>query len=277
MGVRSASATIGEGNKGYCLLPLLLATILWPGVLRGQRPRFDATQLTCVQFDVRVRTTVTTTLQGQRRMEEIRRDGRLVVQGTPSDSGIRIEAWWDSLSLSRRADSATLAPDPSGLLGGRYRGLLTPDGRFVRAAAPWIPDEVAEVSDLSLALDDLFPDLAGSRVRSLSDSAHIHRYRLTSSKETDAPPEGDRSFAVHESESSDGVLAWAREGLLSWVRLVTAETRVSETAQRAFRSVLAQRIEVRRVGNCNGVRGESSSAEPHLHRYERQEHREHPA
>jgi hypothetical protein len=250
--MRPAWETVGEGRRGYCLVPLLLATALWPGVLRAQRPRFDATQLASVEFDVRVRTTVTTELQGRRKVEEIRRDGRLVVQGTSSDGGIAIEAWWDSLSLARRADGTTLAPDPAGLLGGRYRGLLTPDGGFTRSAAPWIPDDVAEVSDLSLALDDLFPDFAASTVRGLSDRAHVHRYQLTSSKETDAPPEGDRSFAVHESESSDGVLVWGREGLLSWVRQVSAETRVSESAQRAFRSQLTQRIELRRVGDCVG-------------------------
>jgi hypothetical protein len=250
--MRSTSETIGERREGYWLLLLLLATTLWPGLLRAQRPRFDAAQLACVTFDVRVRTTVTTDLQGRHQVEEIRRDGRLVVRGTPSDSGIAIEAWWDSLSLSRRTDANTLAPDPSGMLGGRYRGLLTPDGRFVRSAAPWIPDEVAEVSDLSLALDDLFPDFSASTIRALGDSAHIHRYRLTNSKETDAPPEGDRSFAVHESESSDGVLAWGREGLLNWVRQVRAETRVVETVQRGFRSQLVQRIELRRVGTCAG-------------------------
>jgi hypothetical protein len=250
--MRSTSETIGAGKEGYCLPLLLLATTLWPGVLRGQRPRFDAAQLACVTFAVGVRTTVTTDLQGRHQVEEIRRDGRLVVRGTPSDSGIAIEAWWDSLSLSRRTDANSLAPDPSGMLGGRYRGLLTSDGRFVRTAAPWIPDDVAEVSDLSLALDDLFPDFSASTMRALSDSARVHRYRLTNTKETDAPPEGDRSFAVHESESSDGVLAWGREGLLSWVRQVTAETRVSETVHRAFRSQLSQRIELRRAGNCAG-------------------------
>jgi hypothetical protein len=250
--MRSTSETIGEGKEGYCLLLLLLATALWPGTLRAQRPRFDAAQLACATFDVRVRTTVTTDLQGRHQVEELRRDGRLVVRGAPSDSGTAIEAWWDSLSLSRRTDGNTLAPDPSGMLGGRYRGLLTADGRFVRSAAPWIPDEVAEVSDLSLALDDLFPDFSASTIRALSDSARIHRYRLASKKETDAPPEGARSFAVHESESSDGVVAWGREGLLSWVRQVTAETRVSETAQRAFRSQLSERIELRRVGVCAG-------------------------
>ncbi|MBW8772269.1 MAG: hypothetical protein JF590_03085 [Gemmatimonadetes bacterium] len=109
---------------------------------------------------------------------------------------------------------------------------------------------MAEVSDLSLALDDLFPDLSGSTLRALTDSAHVRRWRLTGRKETDAPATAERPFDVHESETSDGVLAWGREGLLSWVRQVTAETRVAETARRAFRSQLTQDIGLRRVGTC---------------------------
>lgn len=201
---------------------------------------------------MRVSTTVTTEMQGRRRVEELRRDGRLMVRGTPSDSGILIEAWWDSLTLSRRADGSTLAPDASGMLGGRYRGLLAPDGRFTRSVAPWVPDDVAEVSDLSLALDDLFPDFSVGTMRAVTDSAHIRRWHLTSSKETDAPATAERPFAVHESETSDGVVAWGPGGLTSWVRQVTAETRVAETARRAFRSELGQKIELRRIGVCAG-------------------------
>ncbi len=229
------------------LLWCVLATVR-PCV--AQVPRYEAGQFACTSFDVRVNTTVTTEMEGRRRVEELRRDGRLLVQGTPSDSGIVIEAWWDSLTLSHRADGSTLVPDASGMLGGRYRGVLTPAGRFTRVAAPWVPDEVAEVSDLSLALDDLFPNFAVGTLDPLTDSAHVHRFRLTSSKETDAPATPERPFAVHESESSDGVVAWGREGLLSWVRQVTAETRVAETSRRAFRSQLGQKIELRRTGTC---------------------------
>jgi len=230
---------------GVCCLFALPAT-----AARAQAPRYEAAQFSCAIFEVRVSTTVTTEMQGRRRVEVLRRDGRLLVRGTPSDSGILIEAWWDSLTLSRRADGTTLAPDPSGMLGGRYRGLLTPDGHFTRSAAPWVPDDVAEVSDLTLALDDLFPDFGASTLRAVTDSAHTRRWRLTADKETDAPATDERPFAVHESETSDGVVAWGTGGLLSWSRQVTAETRVAETARRAFRSELGQKIELRRVGSC---------------------------
>ena len=140
----------------------------------------------------------------------------------------------------------------STLVGLMNTSISDATGRFTRTVAPWVPDEVAEVSDLSLALDDLFPNFAVGTLDPLTDSAHVHRFRLTSSKETDAPATPERPFAVHESESSDGVVAWGREGVLSWVRQVTAETRVAEAPRRAFRSELAQKIELRRVGNCAG-------------------------
>ena len=234
-------------------ISLALALLCATASLRpcaAQTPAYAADQLTCVLFDVHVRTIVTTDLQGRQRIEELLRDGRLSVRGVPADSGIAIEAWWDTLALWRRADGSTLAPDAGGILGGRYRGLLLADGRFTRTAAPWVPDEVAEVSDLTVALDDLFPVFAGGTIRRLADIAGLRRYRLVATRDADVPATTERPFAVHESESSDGVVAWARDGLSSWVRRVTAETRVSEAPRRAFRSQVTQVIEMRRAGSC---------------------------
>lgn len=218
----------------------------------AQAPTYDASQFACTTFDVRVSTNVTTDLQGRRRVEELRRDGRLSVKGTVADSGVALEAWWDTLALWRRADGRTLTPDVDGILGGRYRGLLTPDGRFTRTAAPWVPDEVAEVSDLSVALDDLFPNFSIGTVRRLTNGAGHQRYRLLTTSEVDGPASAERPFAVHESESSDGIVVWGRAGLISWTRQVTAETRVAEAPRRTFRSTVVQGIELRRVGVCAG-------------------------
>src|ERR1041385_6061641 len=100
----SASGPVCGRIPGVCLLPALIATFLTPGALGAQGlPHFDATQLACTLFGVRVTTNVTTDLQGTQRVEAVRREGRLVVRGTAVDSGIAIEAWWDSLTLSRRA------------------------------------------------------------------------------------------------------------------------------------------------------------------------------
>ena len=235
-----------------------------PGRLAAQTPAYTATQLACVAYEVRVHTAVTSDLQGRTRVESLRRTGILVVRGTPLDSAIAIEAWWDTLRLWRRSDDQTLEPDAEGVLGGRYRGRLTFDGRFTRTAEPWVPDDVAEVSDLTTALDDLFPplppsvlkrgervaNLAGDRFVRLADSSGRARYRVSASAATSHPADSARNFAVEESEASDGVLVWGGGGLLRWDRTVTAETRVTEDPRRAFRSMVEQRIELRRTGSC---------------------------
>lgn len=235
--------------QGFCALSAFLAT----APLAAQRlPRYAAAQFACAAFELSVHTTVTTELEGKRREERVRREGRLMLTGTPAVDGIAIEAWWDSLDIERHAEGGDLHPDTDGLLGGRYRGILTPEGRFIRAAAPWIPDEVGEVSDLSVALDDLFPVFAGSGVRRLADSAGLSRYRLMTDSTVNAPRTGERPFDVHESDVSDGIAVWGPAGLVRWARRVTADSRVAESTQRTFHSVAVQEIALSRAGDCAG-------------------------
>jgi hypothetical protein len=237
----------------WVALGVLLLCAHAPVRLRAQSPTYTAAQLACVAYDVRVHTAVTTELQGRRREESLRRTGRLVVQGSPGDGGLMLEAWWDSLRLWRRADGRTFEPDAEGLLGGRYRGELRQDGVFLRTASPWVPDEVAEVSDVATALDDLFPPLPGTVGNSftkLRDSARTSRWRIVSATSAEYPADSARPFAVKESEESDGILAWGNDGLLRWDRTVVAVTEVRETAQRSFRSRVQQRIELQRTGPC---------------------------
>jgi hypothetical protein len=247
-GRRDAGRCEARGSGISLALALFAAAPLRP--CAAQAPSYVPAQLACVQFEVRVATSVTTDLQGRRQVEELRREGRLSVRGTAADGGIAIEAWWDSLVLWRRAEGRMVRPDADGILGGRYRGVLSASGHFTRSSAPWIPDEMAEVSDLSVALDDFFPDFSAGTVRRLGRTRAGERFRLFYSKEVEGPVTSERPFAVHESESSDGIAVWDREGLVSWDRKVTAETRVAETPRRNFRSTVVQGIELRRVGKC---------------------------
>lgn len=268
MSARSDGRTVARWNdgsgRGWALTFVLLCAGASARPCAAQAPRYAVAQFACTAYEVRVHTAVTSELQGRTRNEALRRTGTLLVQGTAVDSGIAIEAWWDSLRLWRRSDGQTLEPDAEGVLGGRYKGRLEVDGRFFRTAAPWIPDDVAEVSDLATALDDLFPPLPptplkrGDRVNTvagdlfirLADSSGRARYRITSSSSSTQPAEAERNFAVEEKESSDGVLVWGNDGLLRWDRTVVAETKLTEDPRRAFRSRVEQRIEVRRTGSC---------------------------
>lgn len=234
-----------------CAILAVLATVAVPGRLPGQSlPQYRPGQFACVIYRVHVHTSVNTDLQGRTRREEVDRDGLLQVHGTPVAGGTAIEAWWDSLTLSRRTDEDSLAPDASGILGGRYRGVLHADGRFDRTAAPWVPDEVAEVSDLGVALDDLFPVFRTGGARRVGGTRGEERWRIGSDSTVDLPATTERPFAVRESAQSDGVATWDREGLAAWSRTITSETRVRDTPRRTFRSQVDQRIEMRRVAWC---------------------------
>lgn len=235
-----------KGVWGSCALLVLPAT----AVQAQGAPRYAAEELRCTRFRVTVTTDVKTELQGRERLERVAREGVLTVRGTAADTGVAIEAWWDSLHLSRTAEGKTLTPDADGILGGVYRGFLTPAGRFTRTAAPWVPDEVAEVSDLTMALDDLFPRFDDGTVVRIGDAGGLRRWRVTQSRDLDAPADSTRPFAVLESESSEGIAGWDRYGFRSWVRTIRSETRVKETPRRTFRTQVTQQITLLRLDWC---------------------------
>ena len=88
--------------------------------------------------------------------------------------GVALEAWYDSLALRRHSAGKDVIPDTDGLIGGRYHGLLTAHGEYLEQARPFVPDEVAEVADLSTAARDLLaplPPRALGPGESWSDSA----------------------------------------------------------------------------------------------------------
>ena len=80
---------------------------------------------------------------GSGRHAGTRRDLELPRAAT-STGGVALEAWYDSLELRRRSGDQEVMADTDGLIGGRYRGLLAPDGHYSEHARPFVPDEVAE-------------------------------------------------------------------------------------------------------------------------------------
>ena len=193
------------------------------------------------------------------------------VRARPAAGGIAIEAWYDSLALTRESPEGTLAPDTDGLLGGRYRGTLSPDGRYTAAARPFIPDEVAEVAELGGAMDDLLPPLAsvalavgqrwtdsdGLELRRLPDSVAgsrvVRRLALRSRSETDqATVRGDTTrIAAHQVTVEEGRVDWdPGRGLLRRARHLVVETSVPAggPVRQALRSRLEQEVILSRAG-----------------------------
>jgi len=238
--------------------------------------RYTAAQLDCATFLEHSRARLVAETGGRRRRETLVRSGVLRFRAHPAGDDVAIEAWYDSLAVSRESPEATLVPDTEGLIGGRFRGTLSPSGRYTAVARPFVPDEVAEVADVGGALEDLLPPLpprapgvaqawtdgAGLELRRLADSsAHgrpIHRLALRLRSRTDtASIRGDTTrLPAVELTTEEGRVDWDPErGLLRRTRHIVIETSVPAGGplKLPFRSRLEQDGElVRGPRVCGG-------------------------
>ncbi len=224
--------------------------------------RYSPSQLACATFREQSSATLDAQTGTRQRRETLRREGVLAVRARPAATGLALEAWYDSLSLSRASPEATLVPDTDGLVGGRYRGTLTPSGRYVASVRPFVPDEVAEVAELGGAMNDLLPPLPpvalavgqrwtdgqGLELRRLADSAAgrrtVRRLALRARTATDrATIRGDTTrVAARQITVEEGEVAWDdRLGLQQRVRRIVVETSVP--AGGPLRQPLRSRLE----------------------------------
>lgn len=259
-------------GRGVAALGLIGAALLSPDPVR-----YSAAQLDCAKFKQTVRSEIETSLAGAPRRETAGMAGRLVVRASPvGRDTLRLEAWFDSLSVWRRSAEGNIEPETDGLIGGRYRGTLAPFGRYQPEARPFVPDEIAEVADLSTVLDDLLPrlppkplavgqtwaDSNGLEIRRLPDSAAssgepLLRFRLADRRAAQAATvKGDTvPIQLKQTTREDGTFAWhPRDGLLRRDRQVTVETYIPAggRVRRPVRSRIEQRIVLERLsgGAC---------------------------
>ncbi|HXE56878.1 MAG TPA: hypothetical protein VNK43_02660 [Gemmatimonadales bacterium] len=253
---------------------VLALAAAWPRgssgfVFQEPGPAYAASQLACARYREEVRSGVRAESGGRSRVERAGRGGVLVIEASPADSGVRLEAWFDSLSVWRESPAGRLVPDTDGLLGGRYRGTLTPAGRYHAEASPFVPDEVAEVADLGGVLADLFPPLpdrplapgevAGDStvsIRRLPDSvaagARLARYRLERrhASRTERTVGDTLGFVADQVQTEEGAFVWhPTQGLLRWERQVTIETTIPAegAVRRPVRARVEQRIRLARL------------------------------
>lgn len=237
--------------------------------------RYTPEQWQCVSLQERSRGVLEAETGLRRRRETLSRDGLWGVRGHAGPAGVVLEAWYDSLALARHSPEGTLTPDTEGLLGGRYRGTLSPVGRYLATARPFVPDEVAEVSDLGAAMDDLLPplpplalavgeqwsDSAGLELRRLPDSAAgartVQRLALRSRGESRrAAVRGDSAaIAARQETVEEGQVDWdPGTGFLRRSRRIVVETSVpvGGPVRAPLRSRLEQEVVVERVasGDC---------------------------
>jgi hypothetical protein len=187
----------------------------------------------------------------------------------PAGSKVALEGWLDTLVLWRRSPEATIRPDTDGLIGGRYRGVLSRTGGYASQAQPFVPDEVAEVAGMATALDDFFPplpprrlhpgevwqDSTQVRIQRLADSAlsgvPLQRYALELTGEARSALVAHDSvpLRLHQVTRERGTFVWHPTlGLVRRQRNLVVETEVpaSRTVRQAVRSRIEQQITVTR-------------------------------
>jgi hypothetical protein len=152
----------GGGLRRFTAAWLLAAAVARPAPLAAQAegaPRYTAAGLDCARFEETSQSEILTQTARRSGKGSAGRSGIWVFRARDTAGAIAIEAWYDSLAVWRRTEAGLLEPDTDGIIGGRFRGRLSPTGGYDPEVQPFVPDEVAEVADLSTALDDLLPPL----------------------------------------------------------------------------------------------------------------------
>ncbi|HET6777985.1 MAG TPA: hypothetical protein VFH26_03775 [Gemmatimonadales bacterium] len=229
--------------------------------------------MNCARFAESIESKILTEAGGRIRRQTSSRRGSWQFRAVDAKSGLVLEAWLDSLVITRRSEETAISPDTEGLLGGRYRGTLSRTGAYAARARPFVPDEVAEVAGMASALDDMFPRLAPRAlhigelwtdsleltVRRLADSVSsgtpLLRFELRRRGESQAAASGHDSVPLEVQQKSDevGQVVWhPGRGLLRSQRNVVVETTVppSRTVRQAVRSKVEQRLTLTRTSDA---------------------------
>ncbi len=257
---------------------LMSAPLAAGRTLLGQAPRYTATQLACARFVERTDSDIRGEAGGRPHDESAGRSARWIVRAAPApNGGLSTEAWLDSLTIWRKAGASVHSPNTDGLIGGRYRGLLSREGRYTASTRPFVPDEVAEYADLRDAFADLLPplppdplspgaawhDAAGLEIERLGDSTAgpttIERYRLTRrTAGHDARVADSVSIPVRQTTLEEGEFAWdGPRGVVGWRRTITADTDVPAggALRVPVRSRVIQRITLERLPDDSAACG----------------------
>jgi len=243
---------------------LLLSLVVLPATGRAQAPGYDLTTLACSRFAESVFGRVESRFGTVRRTETLGREGVLSVVASPDSDGVTIEAWFDTLSVFREGPEGRDTPDTDGMLGGRYGGVLDPQGSYLAVTAPFIPAAMRDIFDFARLPLHFFPPLPPRPIAPggewsdggeltiwrLADSAEaagaVQRYRWIRRERWD---EGivvaDSTIVVHRSEREEGLLLWrGGEGPLGWESDIAATL---EFSGGEGRSEVTQEVRVRRL------------------------------
>jgi hypothetical protein len=208
--------------------------------------RYTIQSLGCAAFLEQVRTQIRSQTGSVVREERAGRDGILVIHAVRADSGLALEAWYDSLTVWREGPEGRLAPETDGLVGGRWRGWLSDDGRYRGDATPFIPDDISEITELNGLMDDFLPRLPGRPL----GAGERYAWTRHSASDTTALPRDTVAVPVRREIDEKGVLTWDRTfGPARWERTLTLTVRVNPggVVRRGMRSAITEEIQVTRL------------------------------
>ncbi|MGH7586215.1 MAG: hypothetical protein ACREMH_08210 [Gemmatimonadales bacterium] len=220
---------------------LALAVPLTGAPLAAQQPAVLPTYgktAGCFVFAEQVSATSRSETGGRQRTVTVRRDGRLSVRMAPGDGGLSMEAWYASLRVYAAAPEGREEPDASGLIGGRWRGVLDPAGAWKEAARPFVPDGLRAVMELGGLLEDFFP------------RAPLHR--VIAREDTVSAPGGRGSLAARTTGDETWTVGWGEGPMPArWDRrleTVTTARDSSGAVHAVIRLVREGRVE--QAGRC---------------------------
>jgi hypothetical protein len=183
---------------------------------------------------------------------------------------LSLEAWLDTLAITRRSEETAISPDTDGLIGGRYRGRLGSTGSYTADVHPFVPDEVAEVAGMATALDDFFPripsrslrvgevwsDSFGLTIKRLPDSVSsgvaLLRFDLRKQDKSRTGVSARDTLELKQESNEVGQFVWhPQRGLLRSQRSIVVETTVppSRSVRQAVRSKVEQRLTLIRTSD----------------------------
>lgn len=262
-----------EGRMGAQRVGLVLGSLfLLPFDLRPPTVdiSYSASHLACAAFLEDVRTEVDARQGLVPVRERGHRSGILVFRARAAGAALRFEAWYDSLAVWHESAAGRLVPDTDGLIGGRWRGTLTPAGDVALDVRPFLPPDLRAVADLSDVPLDFLPPLPrepvapgaewagpdGLRIGRLADSAGIGRYRWRLERGSEVPGLGpDSTVRLRQSIMDQGRFLWSdRLGVIGWDREVAIGTRVPSgpRVRAAVQGEVTQRVTVRRLTDADG-------------------------
>lgn len=254
----------------------IAALLVGASPVSAQSPEYAASQLACARFHESVRSDLTLQTVGRTATANSGRESHLVLAtiAAPTPPAMLLVAWFDSLRVWRSVGGNRQEPDASGVLGGRYRAQLLPDGSTSTQTVPFVPPPVREVTDLAGVLDDMFPRLpprvlqSGEEWRSgdtlaikrLADSAGLQRYHIQLTLQGLVPPPPDDSLTptYDRSLNDRGIAVWdPQRGPLRYDHDVTVEANVpvGGAIRNPARSLVEQQILLEReadppAGTC---------------------------